>query len=157
MVFELRRLRSGRGWTMGRLYLRGSERDDEEAGGSCSPVSDYFVCDTLEPNVAEEAEPGRPVAIADGFYGLRLSESPKFGRLLPEVTDVAGRSGIRIHRGNTAADSRGCILVGRRRGDGLLWDSAAREASVVDLLSRVGGEHFLEVTGGSLLPMRREA
>lgn len=47
-----------------------------------------------------------------GFYPVRLTMSPKFGEILPLIDLVIGRSGIRIHPGNTADDSSGCILVG---------------------------------------------
>ena len=61
-------------------------------------------------------------AIPAGCYRLRLTYSPTFHELLPLLDGVLGyarqphngirRTGIRIHAGNTIADSRGCILVG---------------------------------------------
>jgi hypothetical protein len=61
-------------------------------------------------------------AIPAGCYRLRLTYSPTFQELLPLLDGVLGyarqphngirRTGIRIHAGNTIADSRGCILVG---------------------------------------------
>lgn len=30
-----------------------------------------------------------------------------------EVTDVPGRTGILFHKGNTTADTRGCVLIGK--------------------------------------------
>ena len=69
--------------------------------------------DTLEP---------WQYAIPAGFYRLRLTYSPTFQEILPLIDGVVGyarephngirRTGIRIHAGNTIADSRGCILVG---------------------------------------------
>ena len=55
-------------------------------------------------------------AIPRGKYRLITSESPRFGRILPEVLHVPGFTGIRIHGGNTAEDSHGCILVGQTQG-----------------------------------------
>ncbi len=62
------------------------------------------------------------VAIPAGRYRLDLTVSSRasFGQLwspypdhrLPLLCDVPGRSGIRIHAGNVAADSEGCVLVG---------------------------------------------
>ena len=61
-------------------------------------------------------------AIPAGCYRLRLTYSPAFQEILPLLDGVLGyarqphngirRTGIRIHAGNTIADSRGCILVG---------------------------------------------
>ena len=56
--------------------------------------------------------------IPAGTYGIELTYSARFQALLPEVRDVPGFTGIRIHAGNTSADTTGCILVGTyRAGD----------------------------------------
>ena len=72
-----------------------------------------LTLDTLEP---------WRCAIPAGCYRLRLTYSPSFQEILPLLDGVLGyaqqphngmrRTGIRIHAGNTIADSRGCILVG---------------------------------------------
>ena len=74
-------------------------------------------------------------AIPAGCYRLRLTYSPTFQELLPLLDGVLGyarqphngirRTGIRIHAGNTIADSRGCILVGKA-GERLLGEEAMR-------------------------------
>ena len=55
-------------------------------------------------------------AIPAGSYKMVLSKSPKFGRILPEILNVPNFVGIRIHKGNTAADSSGCLIIGSRLG-----------------------------------------
>ena len=45
------------------------------------------------------------------FYPIKVTHSPRFKRLLPLVTDVPQRSGIRFHRGTKPQHSTGCILV----------------------------------------------
>jgi hypothetical protein len=76
---------------LGKLYLNGA-----------------IVCYTLE-NAAK--------AIPCGVYLVQNSKSPKFKRELPLLLNsgLSSSSGIRIHRGNTAKDSQGCILVGMGR------------------------------------------
>lgn len=54
-------------------------------------------------------------AIPSGNYTLKLSVSNRFKRLMPEVLDVKGFAGVRIHGGNTHLDSEGCPLVARNR------------------------------------------
>ena len=44
-------------------------------------------------------------------YPVRVTQSPKFKRLLPIVQNVPQRSGIRIHRGSKPEHSSGCVLV----------------------------------------------
>lgn len=56
-------------------------------------------------------------AIPYGTYQLVMSFSNRFQKFLPELLDVKGFSGIRIHPGNTEADSSGCILPGIKEGD----------------------------------------
>lgn len=84
----------------GRLFLR-------TLGDNGEIVESEFVCYTLEP--CEKPCHG---CIPAGRYALDYTYSPRFHRKLPLVCGVPGRSGIRIHSGNTVSDSKGCILVG---------------------------------------------
>ena len=52
-------------------------------------------------------------AIPTGRYQLVMSFSNRFQKYLPEILNVKGFAGIRMHTGNKAADSEGCILVGK--------------------------------------------
>jgi len=60
------------------------------------------VCETLE-NAA--------FIIPALIYRIAVTQSPKFGRLLPVLEQVPGRSGIRFHCGTRPEHSKGCILV----------------------------------------------
>lgn len=51
-------------------------------------------------------------SIPAGEYTVKNLYSPKFGRMMLRLVDVPDRSGILIHQGNYARQSRGCILVG---------------------------------------------
>lgn len=86
-------------------------------------VNDVWQCWTLEDEIRER--PGQPVAawkvkgqtaIPAGRYRVVVTMSARFNRELPLLVDVPGFSGIRIHPGNTPADTEGCILPGRFRG-----------------------------------------
>ena len=66
-------------------------------------VDGEYFCDTLE---------NTNYAIPSGFYRLRVTMSPRFRIYLPLLDGVIGRSGIRIHAGNTIDHTEGCILVG---------------------------------------------
>ncbi len=79
-------------------------------------------CDTLELPATVNRETNVPnlCCIPAGTYELKVTWSPAFKRWLPLLMAVPGRSGIRIHAGNTPHDTKGCILVGWRYGSELL-------------------------------------
>ncbi len=61
-----------------------------------------------------------------GIYRVKLTYSQRFQCLLPEVLGVPGFTGIRLHAGNTKADTEGCILVGTyQSGPGEIAESRA--------------------------------
>lgn len=96
------------------------------------------ACYTLEDLVRA---PGAPkvfgqTAIPAGTYRVIVDHSEHFGRDLPHILDVPGFEGIRIHAGNTAADTSGCILVGMDR----LADSIGRSRLAFEpLFGRIQG------------------
>ena len=62
----------------------------------------HYICNTLE-----NADYLVPALI----YRVQVTQSPRFKRLLPILTQVPGRSGIRFHRGTKPEHSKGCILI----------------------------------------------
>ena len=97
-------------------------RTDEAILGSLY-LNGAFVCYTLEN--AEKAIPC-------GIYNVQNSKSPKFKRELPLLhnAQVPASRGIRIHVGNTAKDSQGCVLVGMGRNGDRLTESTPAETMV---------------------------
>lgn len=101
-------------------------------------VDGKYICDTLEDVVrdlvTEKKVKGR-TAIPAGRYRVILNWSPRFQCVMPLLLDVPNFEGIRIHSGNTAKDTEGCILVGRNTQPGTLTESRATMADLMQLLT----------------------
>ena len=77
-------------------------------------IDEVFECFTLEDKVREPGEKiSGKTAIPNGRYKLIINHSPKYDKEMPILLDVPMFSGIRIHSGNVADDTAGCILVGQ--------------------------------------------
>ena len=85
-------------------------------------IGSLHVCYTCEDAVREL--PGKQVtewkikgetAIPVGRYKIERTFSNRFQKTTPQLISVPGFEGIRIHPGNTAADTEGCILPGLDR------------------------------------------
>ena len=87
---------------------------DQSTIGELS-VNGAFECFTLEDKVRPIKIKGE-TAIPAGTYEVAVTFSNKFQKFLPLLLDVPNFDGIRIHTGNTAKDTLGCILVGQGKG-----------------------------------------
>ena len=98
-------------------------------------IDGVFTCWTLEDVVREVKIPGE-TAIPAGRYDVRLSFSQRFQKTLPELLAVPGFAAIRVHAGNTQADTAGCVLVGRKRGNSVVLESKLALIEVMEHLRR---------------------
>lgn len=117
MRLTLKRIANRPTYCIGRLYINGK----------------YF-CDTLEDtdrgmssamgeDMLKELKIKGETAIPVGIYKVLITYSPKYKKNMPLINNVPAFSGIRIHSGNSAKDTEGCILVGKNTVVGRLTES----------------------------------
>jgi len=132
-------------WTLGTVSL---DLPDDGLG----PLPFGYSVEDVDRRVEED--PARKVkgqtAIPTGTYEVHRTWSPKFNRLVPLVDGVPGFAGVRIHAGNDAEDTEGCLLVGLARDveHGQVARSRAACAWLEGEIHRVeglGGRTILEV------------
>ena len=106
-------------YTIGKLYVDG-----------------VYFCDTIEDkdrglddsmvlaDIMVKKKYGE-TAIPYGTYKVEINYSPKYKKLMPQIMNVKGFYGIRIHSGNTAKDTLGCLIVGKNTKKGMVTESRA--------------------------------
>lgn len=129
MKLELHRKYCKNGYTIGLLY-----------------ADDKFICNTLEDTdrgltstmterrIALIKVKGK-TAIPTGTYSIIVTDSPRFKKQMPLLCSVKGFEGVRIHSGNTANDTEGCILCGKNTEVGRITDSKFWTEKVYDLIN----------------------
>ena len=140
MELILKRIAKRKNYTIGKLYVA------SPTGGGLEGAP---FCDTLEPPVLEmktsvsmetvlrspkKCKLLKPFAIPEGRYPVVITYAEKFKQWLPILVGVPMFNGIRIHVGNTAKDTIGCILVGENRKKGMVLNSTKWVNRVKELI-----------------------
>lgn len=117
MRVELYRKWRKKGYSIGILYIDGQRicetLEDQDRGLS----QEMQLKDIIARKIKGET------AIPIGRYQITWTYSPRFKKMLPLLKCVPGFEGIRIHSGNKAKDTEGCILCGRNTEVGTITNS----------------------------------
>lgn len=136
MRLELKRKWLTREATVGELFINGQ-----------------FECFILEDQTREI--PGIPVeqwkvkgktAIPVGRYRVVITFSNRFKRDLPLLENVPGFAGIRIHPGNKAVDTEGCLLPGLDRKINEVQRSRIAFDELFRKIAGAEGQVWIEIT-----------
>lgn len=118
MKLTLKRIALRPTYTIGKLY-----------------IDDAYFCDALEDTVRDTNKSGKfdngeqkikgKTAIPYGTYEIKWTYSPRFKKYTPQLMNVPSFEGIRVHAGNTSADTEGCLILGENKQVGKVLNSRA--------------------------------
>ena len=118
MKLTLKRIALRPTYTIGKLY-----------------IDDVYFCDTIEDTVRDLNKNGKfdngekkvhsKTAIPYGIYEIKWTYSPRFKKYTPQLMNVPSFEGIRVHAGNTSADTEGCLILGENKQVGKVLNSRA--------------------------------
>lgn len=117
------------------ILVKRMTRTGESCIGSMF-VNGVFECFTLEDPERDRKIYGR-TAIPKGRYEVIINWSNRFKQLMPLLLNVPDYEGVRIHAGNDAADTLGCILVGTTRSPNFIGQSRAAYTALMKKLREV--------------------
>ena len=117
MRLTLKRIANRPTYCIGKLYINGKYWSD------VLEDTDRGLDSTMTEEDIKKIKVKGETAIPVGIYKIILNYSPKFKKVMPLLTNVKGYSGVRIHSGNSAKDTEGCLLVGLNTVVGRLTNS----------------------------------
>lgn len=131
------------GYTIGNLY-------DNEGKFICNTLEDCDrgLDDSMDDKEIRYLKKAHITAIPTGLYEVTYTYSSKFKNRMPLLNNVPGFTGIRIHSGNTAKDTDGCLLVGKNSIKGQLTQSRATYMKVSEIIKsqiRSGNKVYIKI------------
>lgn len=106
-------------------------------------------CYSLELSCRKASKDGK-LAIPCGRYEICMTYSTKFDKDMPEIMDVPGRTGIRIHPANYPSELLGCVAPGLKYDTDSIYDSRkAFDLLLAEIKTRLkNGRLFIAIIGG---------
>ena len=85
-------------------------------------------------------------AIPAGRYEMIINFSNRFQQYMPLLLNVPGFEGVRIHAGNKAANTEGCLLLGQTEGVDFIGNSRLAYRSFLSRLRAVEKKEKIFIT-----------
>lgn len=126
-------------YCIGKLYIDGKWFADVLEDVDRGLDDKMSVEDILKLKVKGET------AIPTGIYEVTITYSPKYKKLMPLINNVKGYSGIRIHSGNTAKDTEGCLIVGKNTKVGMVTDSRVTYNALFKKLNQTNSKIIIDI------------
>ena len=119
-------------------------------------IDGKYFCDTIEDTdrglddkmkeseILKKKIKGQ-TAIPTGVYNVFITWSPKYKKPMPLIDNVKGYSGIRIHSGNTAKDTEGCLIVGKNKEVGKVLESRVTYNALFKILNDTDEKIIIDI------------
>lgn len=117
MEILIKRIAKKNSYTIGQFYVDNKKICDTIEDKDRGLTNDMSVEQIKKSKVYGET------AIPTGTYSVTYTYSTRFKKYMPLINNVKGFDGIRIHSGNTAKDTLGCIIVGDNKVVGKVINS----------------------------------
>lgn len=139
MRITLIRRRNKKDYCIGDLYIDGK--------WFCNTLEDVDrgLDDSMPLEDIKKMKVKGETAIPTGIYQVLLTYSPKYKKIMPLINNVKGYSGIRIHSGNTAKDTEGCLLVGKNKEVGKVLESRNTFNALFKRLQQTNGKIIIDI------------
>lgn len=141
MIIDLHRKWLKKGYTISPLSIDGNRicevLEDEDRGLKQTDSLDVILSKKIKGKTA----------IPVGTYEIKITYSPRFKKNLPLLLNVPGYDGVRIHSGNTAEDTDGCILCGKNTEVGKVTNSRFWTGKVIEAIEKAlkSGRVFINI------------
>lgn len=140
MNIQLKRIAKKKTYTIGKLYIDG-----------------VYFCDTIEDkdrglnqtmsiNDIKKKKVYGKTAIPTGTYKIVIDYSNRFKKNMAHILNVPGYEGVRIHIGNSAKDTLGCIIVGKNKIVGKVIESRNTYNQLFPILQKAFKEGEIKIT-----------
>ena len=140
MNIQLKRIAKKKTYTIGKLYIDG-----------------VYFCDTIEDtdrglnqtmsiNDIKKKKVYGKTAIPTGTYKIVIDYSNRFKKNMAHILNVPGYEGVRIHIGNSAKDTLGCIIVGKNKVVGKVLESRNTYNQLFPILQKAFKKGEIKIT-----------
>lgn len=129
MELTLKRIAKRDTYTIGKLYVDGEYFCDTLEDKDRGLTSDMSLVEIKKIKVKSKT------AIPTGRYKVTMNMSTRFKKIMPQILSVPGFDGIRIHSGNTSADTEGCVLLGQNKVVGKVINSRTYTNKLYQIIS----------------------
>jgi hypothetical protein len=120
-------------------------------------INGHFECYVLEDvdrglkqsmplSILEKMKVQNKTAIPEGTYKLSTSFSNRFQKVMPILIAVPVFDGVRIHAGNYAKDTEGCLLLGTGFTKDMVTDSRMAFESLFPKINDLLSKGEIEIT-----------